>query len=446
MVAVDSPARTVTAEADPRRDPRNKVYQPYGHFKDFFYDHSDQIVLCGPSGTGKSRAALEKMHLMSMKYPGMRSLIVRKTRASLTQSALVTYEKFVMVDDESVHWRTGEQEYRYSNGSVVAIGGMDKAIKVMSSEYDWIYAQEATELTEEDWETLYIRCRHGVVPYQQLVGDCNPSYPSHWIKRKGDKKEINLVSSVHQDNPAYFDPLTQTWTPRGLAYLSKLQGLSGVRLKRFYEGVWAAAEGMIYTTWNPDIHLIPRFPIPRNWARYWVIDFGYTNPFVWQAWASDDHGHAYRFAEIYQRNLLVEDAVAIIKAWKIENEEPDPIVTICDWDAEDRATFERHMNVETVPAVKDVLSGIHTVMSKLRPVEDGKPGLMYLRDSVLEPDTSLIEEMRPYSSEQEYDGYEWENQEKKETPRKVDDHGMDTTRYLAMHLANYSDSWSVGMG
>ena len=65
------------------------------------------------------------------KYKGARALMVRKTRTSLTQSAMVTFDKFVIPENDSVTWRTGEQEYRYVNGSVVVIGGMDKSIKII---------------------------------------------------------------------------------------------------------------------------------------------------------------------------------------------------------------------------------------------------------------------------------------------------------------------------
>lgn len=435
------------AEAFGKYDERYKPYQPFGTAVDVFYAKEPQVMYVGPSGTGKSRAILEKLHLMCCKYPGMRGLIVRKTRASLTQTAMVTFEKFVLPDDGSVHFRTGEQEYRYANGSVVVIGGMDKAIKVMSSEYDFIYPQEATELTEEDWETLTVRNRYGVVPYQQVMGDCNPSAPSHWIKRKIDKSEgaMRVINSKHTDNPVLFDPETGLITPKGEMYMQKLKDLSGVRYKRYYEGIWAAAEGMIYTNWDPAVHMKDRFPIPSSWRRIWVVDFGYTNPFVWNCWAIDEDDRAYRIAEIYQTHLLVEDACTIIKAWIREKGEPLPTAIVCDHDAEDRATFERHMNMDTVPAQKQVTNGIHSVMSRLRMQDDGRPRIFFLRDSLLEIDANLMEAMRPYKTEDEFESYSWENTEKKETPRKVDDHGMDTVRYLSTHLDDNTDSWSLGM-
>src|SRR5262245_33275675 len=126
-------------------------YQPYGKAAEIFYRRDPEIVLSGPAGTGKSRADLEKLHLCAMLYPGMRGLIVRKTRKSVTQTAQVTFEQHVLPKrwlGRRVQWRTTEQEYRYWNGSVIVVGGLDKGSKVMSAEYDLIYVQEATELSE----------------------------------------------------------------------------------------------------------------------------------------------------------------------------------------------------------------------------------------------------------------------------------------------------------
>jgi len=137
-------AHQVLDEAPPDRilsDPRYRVFRPYGAANDFLYCKDPEVLFCGPAGTGKSRTALEKLHLCAMKYPGSRHLIVRKTRASLTQSAMVTYDKHVLSEDSGVRFRTAEQEYRYRNGSVIALGGMDKSSKVLSSDYDLIYPQ-----------------------------------------------------------------------------------------------------------------------------------------------------------------------------------------------------------------------------------------------------------------------------------------------------------------
>ena len=427
-------------------DPRYKVYQPYGSCEDLLYCKEPEVLICGPAGTGKSRSALEKIHICAMKYPGSRHLIVRKTRTSLTQSAMVTFDDHVVPEDAGVKFRTAEQEYRYRNGSKVVVGGMDKSSKVLSSEYDIIFIQESTELTETDYETLTTRNRHGMMPYNQLIADCNPGPPRHWLRLRSQEGIITYLESFHEDNPRLFDHEKNDWTPKGAAYIAKLSNLTGVRRKRLYLGQWAAAEGMIYEEeWDSEKHLINRFHVPYMWPRYWVVDFGFRNPFVWQCWAHDEeHDIFYRFAELYYTGLLVEDAAKLILRWKRMENDKFPNALICDWDAEGRATLERHLGIDSEPATKAVIDGIEKVKVRLRLEDSHEPGMYFLRDSQIDFDPELADSGRPRSTEEEFEGYEWKDNKKKDVPIDTDNHGMDCTRYLSMHVAD-DVSWGSGM-
>ena len=55
------------------------AYRPLGAARDLFNSRRQEILLAGPAGTGKTRAALEKLFLCLLKYPAMRGLLVRKT-------------------------------------------------------------------------------------------------------------------------------------------------------------------------------------------------------------------------------------------------------------------------------------------------------------------------------------------------------------------------------
>jgi PBSX family phage terminase large subunit len=439
-----SPANSASVN-EAIRNPLNRPYEPFGSAVKMLYSKHQENLLCGPAGTGKSRVCLEKLHLCASKYAGMRALMVRKTRESLTQSAMVTFDKFVVPPNGSVRWRTAEQEYRYSNGSVIVVGGMDKSSKVLSSDYDLIYVQEATELMEEDWETLITRARLGVMPYNQLIADCNPSAPYHWLKKRADAGILNYIASIHEDNPTLYDNHKKVWTKRGEDYLKKLDSLTGVRYRRLRLGLWAAAEGQIYDMWDPDIHMIKRFDPPRDWNRVWVVDFGFKHPFVFQAWAISPEGRCYRFFEIYYTKLLVEDAARLISAWQKANREPTPDAVVCDWDAEGRATLERYLEVTTSPADKGILEGLEAVKSMLKPDEDGVPNMLFMRDSLMEVDPDLSDSARPTCTEQEMDGYEWDDRKKREIPRDEDNHGMDCIRYLAKYVQGEYGDWALGM-
>lgn len=416
------------------------------------------MLVSGPAGTGKSRACLEKLHLMCALNPGMRALITRKTAASLGSTALVTYRDHVLPESlavGAVDFYGGSAseppQYRYANGSRVMIGGMDKPEKVMSSEYDLIYAQESTELTVDDWEALNSRLRNGVVSFQQLLADANPNTPTHWLKLRCDASTALMINSRHEDNPRLFvREGGGEMTTEGAAYMARLDALTGVRYMRLRKGLWVAAEGLVYSEFDPAVHLRPKFTPPKDWPRYWAIDFGYTNPFVLQCWAEDPDGRAYLYREIYHTKRLVEDHCATIakivmknptkdgehEPWVGQWREPRPQAVICDHDAEGRATFERHMGMGTAAAHKAVTEGIQAFETRLKVAGDGKPRLVFCRDAVVERDQDLVASGKPASTIEEITGYVWDVRDgkpPKEEPVKADDHGMDTGRYYVAH-------------
>lgn len=423
-----------------------RTYQPRGGCREAFISRDPEILLSGPAGTGKSRVLLERLLVMALKYPNMRGLIVRKTLASLGSTALVTWREHVAVeaiDAGIMKYYGGSAEeppqYRFKNKSKIMIGGMDKPSRIMSSEYDVAYVQEAVELNEADWDAISTRLRNGRVPYQLILADTNPDMPTHWLKARANKGVTRILESRHEDNPVLVN-LDGTYTERGASYLAKLDNLSGVRKQRLRHGLWVAAEGMIYEEYDPAVHLVNRFDVPKDWTRYWVVDFGYTNPFCWQNWAISPDGVAYLTAEIYmtrrtndQHASAIKNHVAPDGVWN----QAKPRAIICDHDAEGRAVLERELGMSTLPAHKVVTEGIQAMQVRLRETGSGKRGMYLMRDSLIERDGELVDAKKPTCTAEELPGYIWDTgvgKNPKEVPVKEDDHGCDAARYLCAEL------------
>lgn len=409
--------------------------EPRGAVLRAFTNHDPELLVDGPAGTGKSFGLLWLLHLRALRYPGSRHLMLRKYRASLTQAALVTWQTEIRPDLYGVRF-TAEKGFRYPNRSVVVVGGLDVSSKVMSTQYDTIYVQEATELQEGEWEDASTRCRNGMMPYQQLYGDCNPGPDRHWLKQRWERGTLTRLPSVHEDNPSLYH--AGAYTDQGRAYLARLDALSGVRKQRLRHGLWVSAEGMVYEdTWQARLHCMPRFAIPRSWPRYLAIDFGYTNPFVCQWWAQDPDGRLYRYRELYMSKRLVEDHARAIKV--ILETEPPPRAIVCDHDAEGRATLERYLRLSTKPAYKAIRDGIQAVAARLRVAGDGKPRLFLLAGSLLEVDPDLAEGRQPTCTEDEMESYIWDTRNGRkggEEPLDKDNHGNDSLRYLVAFVDN----------
>jgi PBSX family phage terminase large subunit len=414
----------------------------YGGALDFWKYRGQEAMLSGPYESGKTLPALTKLHALLVKYPKSRAFITRQTYKSLLATALVTYENKVLPvhpdspDSAIVKYGKSKPEfYQYPNGSHLLIVGMDNPDKILSGEFDFGYVNQAEEITLDAWEKLIARCtgRAGNAPYTQVIGDCNPAHPQHWILHR---ETLKLFEQLHKHNPSLFNQETQDWTEQGKRTMEILGSLTGIRKERGFKGRWVSAEGVVYEF--SSAHLIARADVPaiRRW--YLSIDFGYTNPFVCQLWGVDADGRMYLWAEIYMTKRTVAAHIPAIKAM-IGDRKIEAIVA--DHDAEDRATL-RENGLPTSPAKKDIETGIQTVQDRLKIQGDGKPRLYVVQDACAEYDRDLYREypgdLYPCCTEHEFAVYAFppskDGKANKEEPIDLNNHGMDALRYLAMRL------------
>ncbi len=414
-------------------------FTPYGKAEDYFYSKQPEIIISGPYDTGKTITALNKMNLLMSLFPKSRGLMVRKTYKSLINSAVVTFEEKVhgnKIDTPSYPvkklGKSKPEWYDYPNGSRLVLGGLDNPAKTLSAEYDFIYVNQVEELLEDEWQSLTRAAsgRSGHSPYTQVMGDCNPDVPNHWILTR---ERISFYESRHEDNPTIYDQDTGELIAPGR--IETLDAMTGVRKKRGRYGLWVGRAGQVYE-FDPAVHLIDRFDIPGNWRRYMAIDFGYTNPFVCQWWAENGDGVLYMYREIYMSKRTVKTHSRPIREFIHGTRFED---TVADHDAEDRATLHEN-GIITRPADKRISVGIEKVQERLKIQSNGKPRLFILRDSLVEVDESLKSNNRPYSTVSEFPGYVWPEIKAQraadEKPIKSDDHGMDAMRYMVMLVDN----------
>ncbi|MDY6957668.1 MAG: phage terminase large subunit [Halobacteriota archaeon] len=396
-------------------------------------DQSFVLLLTGSAGGGKSRVAAEKLNAYCKNYHGATALMMRKSRESMGNSTVLFTHRKVIGQDSQVEFFPSKSRFEYTNNSILAWGGMyneqqQEQIRSIGQDgaLDIVWMEEANEFTEDDFNEILARMRGKAAPWRQIILSCNPDHPYHWINtRLIQGGEATVYYSSAEDNP-YNPP----------EYLKALDMLTGVKRQRLKEGKWVQAEGAVWDEYDPAIHLINRFEIPKEWTRYRVVDFGFTNPFTCQWWAEDNDGRLYRYREIYETQKIVEDHCKEI----LRLSEGETIIqTVADHDAEDRATMQRH-GVYTVAAQKSISPGIQAVGSRLRKAGDGKPRMYFLKNSLVKVDTTLRNQGRPTCTEEEIPGYSWpkgvDGKPIKEDPVKINDHGCDAMRYMVMSLEN----------
>ena len=296
---------------------------------------AQEWIISGPAETGKTIAALALIDSLARQYKNSQWAIVRKTRASMDGTVLARYRSTFETAGVTAFGGNKPEWFDYSNGARIWVGGLDKPGKVLSAEFDGIYVNQAEELMLPDWETLTTRTtgRAGHVDWGGMTfGDCNPGGPSHWIRNRATLK---LFESRHEDNPMLYTA-TGYLTKQGRRSMAVLDALTGVRKERLRFGRWVQAEGAVYD-FDAALHLVDPFPIPADWRRIRVIDFGWTHPFVCQWWAIDGDGRMYLYREIYMTGRTVRVHAAQINQLSAGETYES---TITDHDAEDRATLD----------------------------------------------------------------------------------------------------------
>ena len=329
-------------------------------------------ILEGAVRSGKTwlNNLLWLQHIWSFKNKGFDFIITGHTIGSIERNVLKPlYDMF------GIDTKLNKHNQFKMFGNTLNCFGADKmdAYKVMTgmTSHGW-YGNEITLQHENTIQEAFNRCSGDGY---RIFWDTNPDYPEHpvkleYINKSGDKLENGRlrIKAWHfkiTDNPylskEYVENLKAS-TPSGMWY------------ERAISGLWVAAEGLVYTGFDPNIHIIEPFKIPGDWQRVRGIDLGYANPFVCLWGAIDHDGRLYIYDEHYEAGQLIKHHAAAIE------QRPDPVIwTVRDHDAQEGAELEAN-GIFTIPAKKDVLPGIQKVAARLQVQADGKPRL-YIVDT-----------------------------------------------------------------
>lgn len=409
----------------------------------------EQVITHGPAGTGKTLGWWTKINARMWSYRNLRVLVVRKVRADLAESALVTFERDILGYENPIckgARRQNRDTYQYPNGSLIALGGMDRPTRFLSSEWDIIYVPECNQLTFDEWQLLYSRlARDGAYPSPQLCGDTNPDRPDHWIQTSAKAGTLTLLPTTHKDNPKYWDDKLGEWTALGLRYvIGRLGRLVGILRKRYFEGLWVIADGAIFDIWDEETHVKDDdWLIAQGWlaerdgqivpgARvvrcFGGQDWGFSKPGDQQIWLLDGDGRMLLVEETYMTRKLtgwwVAKAQAAQAQWGLD-------VLVCDPSMPASIEEMVQAGVNAVPAVNDIRDGIDRVYARLTVQDDGLPRMLVRRAAMAERDPDRAEKFEPCGLREEITIQVWKDKTTKEVPADVENHAVDVARYCA---------------
>ena len=348
----------------------------------------------GARGGGKSHAVRIDAVRGALKYPGIKILIVRRRYTDLQGNYVEPLNK--LLPSTIAEYNSQLHQYYFINGSTIKLGHFQSyaqaADEYQGQEFDWIFMDEATQFTEQEFRLLG-GCLRGVnnIPKKFRL-TMNPGGVGHrWVKRLFIDRQFktDCANPEENENPDDYEFIQALVTDNtalmksngGKQYLAMLSSLpENIRNAHRY-GDWDALGGNYFPEFQTATHVCEPFVIPPSWARYRAFDYGLDALAVlWFAIAPN--GRVYMYRELKKSGLIVSDAAQEILSNTGVNEKivttyaPDDIWSRQKDTGKTMAEVFLSNGVAIVKASRSRVQGWLQVKEFLAPMDDGKPKLM----------------------------------------------------------------------
>lgn len=288
-----------------------QIPEPNEKQKLFLSAKQKYIAYGGARGGGKSWSVRTKATLLACRYPGIRILIMRRTYPEL-QANHIEIMKADLTPAFGRYNQT-EKQLTFRSGSIIKFMYCKNDAdlnNIQGHEYDVIFIDEATNMTEKQLRAITACCR-GVNDFPKHVYfTMNPGGPGHgFIKRlfidrrfndRENPDEYTFIQALVDDNTALMEAQPD--------YVAQLDALPGKLREAWRFGRWDVFEGQVFGEFvdasehykdRVQTHVIEPFKIPDSWKIYRGFDWGYAKPFS-VGWYAIDHDNVmYRFREMY---------------------------------------------------------------------------------------------------------------------------------------------------
>ena len=289
-----------------------KMDRPNAKQDVFLRDRHRHVGYGGARGGGKSWSIRTKAILLGLKQQGIKMLIVRRTYPELMQNH-IRQLRDILVPAGVARYNKTEKQFTFLTGSTIdfAYCQRDEDLdKLQGAEYDVIFIDEATQLSEHQLKVIGACCRGANDFPKRVYYTCNPGGQGHgYIKRifidrryeEGENPEdYSFTQALVQDNKILME--------KDPDYIRMLEALPPKLREAWLNGSWDMFEGQFFEEFTDDsehyadrayTHVIEPFEIPIGWNIYRSYDFGYSKPFSCGWWAVDYENRLYRILELY---------------------------------------------------------------------------------------------------------------------------------------------------
>lgn len=395
---------------------RKHVKEKSPAFVPMFKDTQRYHVIWGGGGSGKSHMVARKKlyRLLKESHVKHNFLIIRKVDRTIKRSVFTLIRNVISIwgltEDFDINLTDKTIVYK-PTGSQIMFSGLDDVEKLKSIEgVTSIWIEEATELSQEDFEQLDLRLRGNFGADKQIVLTFNPISEQHWIKKVFFDDPIDGVFALHT---TYLD---NSFIDDEYKMVMENKKKTNPRYYNIYAlGNWGTAEGLVFN--NATQRLIREDEI-KGLECVQGLDFGYTNdPTAFhQSYVDEKSKRIYVYDGFYEKgmtNAEIADSIKTMRAHKhkttADSSEPKSIDYIKG----------KGVRVEGAAKGKDSVNA----------------GIDFLLEFEIIVNSHLVEFMT------EFNNYTWAlDKDGKATNKPCDDfnHFIDSLRYSVEHISHPS--------
>ena len=341
-------------------------------------------VLYGGAGSGKSHFMAQETLLNMLSSSDYSYLVVRKTGRTLRNSVFRLLTEMIVEAELSPYFTINKTEMTITcaNGSSLITSGIEDVEKLKSvANVNRLWVEEASEISEKDFNQLDLRLRGQSKIGYQLTLTFNPISETHWLKKSFfdvGRPNSFVLKTTYKDNLFLDEQYIQT-----LLQLEK----EDYQYYRIYAlGEWGSIGNIIYSNWEKqDLSGIKdTFDNLYN-----GLDFGFASDptaFV-RVHLDNKRKTIYILDEFALRGLFIDDVANELKG-RMGNE-----YITCD-SAEPRSVQDLKRNdIRALPSKKGPGS-----------IEHGIKWLQGHKIIVDESCTEIISELSTYKYKEDKDG------------------------------------------
>lgn len=184
--------------------------------------------------------------------------------------------EFLYVFDTLLHlgtWKESDKVYQFKDGKTRVIFGSatnPESIESATAKAAWLDEAGQTQFKREAWEAIQRR----LSIHQGRALFTTTLYGYGWLKTelydrwKGGDSDIEVIQFKSTVNPAF--PKEE--------YERAKRTMPFWKFGLFYDAQYERPAGLIYDSFDQDVCIIDRMPIPKEWHIYVGHDFGGANP------------------------------------------------------------------------------------------------------------------------------------------------------------------------